>query len=58
MLKELQLDTDAYTGQYLSDNKKFAERQRVWRDSVQQGIANEFVKALWYYILEVKLSIN
>ena len=31
----LQLDTDAYTGQYLTEgNKKFQERQARWRSAV------------------------
>ena len=33
--QELQLDTDAYTGQYLTEgNKKFQERQARWRSAV------------------------
>ena len=38
MIKELQLDTDAYVAQYVNQSEKYAVRQRHWRLRTEEAL--------------------
>ena len=56
--QELQLDKDAYTGQYLRESSKFIECQERWREAVSQEIVYQKNNFSEFKFSKLKFSIK